>query len=656
MLSLQPIIKKTTHTMPKITLPDGSVRDFDSPFVSGLDIAKSISEGLAREVIAADVNGEIWDATRPIGHDAKVRLLTWKDDEGKAAFWHTSAHLLAYALEEFYPDVKFGTGPAIERGFYYDVDFGDHKFTDADFAKVEAKMLELARQRFANIRKEMPKSEAIAFFQQKNDPYKLELLDGLTDGSITFYETGQYTDLCAGPHIPDTSPIKAVKITAVAGAYWRANENNKMLTRVYGITFPKKAELDDYLTALEQARQRDHRKLGRELDLFYFDEMVGMGLPLWAPKGAALRENLIQFLRRVQTRAGYQHVSTPHIGKKELYVTSGHYAKYGKDSFQPIHTPEENEEFFLKPMNCPHHCEIFNARPHSYKELPIKYAEFGTVYRYEQSGELHGLTRVRGFTQDDAHIYCRPDQLKAEFLKVVDLVNFVYGKLGFSEFQTQISLRDPADKQKYLGTDEMWNMAETAIVEATQERSMKTFTKEGEAALVRDAIGRKWQIGTIQVDYMMPENFDLKYMGSDNETHRPVMIHRALFGSMERFIALLIESTGGNFAPWLAPEPVRILPISDKYNDYAQEVMRHILDETELMAIVDERDEKISRKIRDAEMQKVPFMLVVGEQEMTKNAVSVRKHGTGDLGSMSLAEFVALYKQEIKLDLSSIHA
>lgn len=647
-----------------ITLPDGSVRDFDSPFVSGLEIAKSISEGLAREVIAADVNGEIWDATRPIGQDAKVRLLTWKDDEGKATFWHTSAHLLAYALEELYPNVKFGTGPAIERGFYYDVDFGDHKFTEADFAKVEAKMLELARQRFANVRKEMPKNEAVAFFGQKNDPYKLELLDGLTDGSITFYETGQYTDLCAGPHIPDTSPIKAVKITAVAGAYWRANENNKMLTRVYGISFPKKSELDDYLAALEQARQRDHRKLGRELDLFYFDEMVGMGLPLWAPRGAALRENLIQFLRRVQTRAGYQHVSTPHIGKKELYITSGHYAKYGKDSFQPIHTPEENEEFFLKPMNCPHHCEIYNAKPHSYKELPIKYAEFGTVYRYEQSGELHGLTRVRGFTQDDAHIYCRPDQLKAEFLKVVDLVNFVYGKLGFSEFQTQISLRDSAKKQKYLGTDEMWNMAETAIIEATQERGMKTTTKEGEAAfygpkldfMVRDAIGRKWQIGTIQVDYMMPENFDLKYVGQDNASHRPVMIHRALFGSMERFIALLIESKGGNFATWLAPEPVRILPISDKYNYYAYEVMRYLMEETDLMATIDERDEKISRKIRDAETQKVPFMLVVGEQEMTKKAVSVRKHGAGDLGDMHLSDFVEVYRREIKLDLSSIHA
>ena len=650
--------------MIKITLPDGSVREFDRPFVSGLEIAASISEGLAREVIAADVNGEIWDATRAISKDAKVRLLTWKDEEGKNAFWHTSAHLLAYALEELYPDVKFGTGPAIERGFYYDVDFGDYKFSDADFTKVENKMLELAKQKHANVRKEVPKNDAIAFFEEKNDPYKLELLAGLTDGTITFYETGTYTDLCAGPHIPDTSPIKAVKITAVAGAYWRANENNKMLTRVYGVTFPKRSELDAYLLALEEAKKRDHRKLGKELDLFYFNDMVGMGLPLWAPKGAALRENLIQFLRKVQTRAGYQHVSTPHIGKKELYITSGHYAKYGKDSFQPIHTPEEDEEFFLKPMNCPHHCEIYNAKPHSYKELPIKYAEFGTVYRYEQSGELHGLTRVRGFTQDDAHIYCRPDQLKTEFLKVVDLVNFVYTKLGFSEFQTQISLRDPNNKEKYLGTDQMWNMAESAIIEATQERGMKTFTKEGEAAfygpkldfMVRDAIGRKWQIGTIQVDYMMPENFDLKYMGADNENHRPVMIHRALFGSMERFIALLIESTGANFPAWLAPEPIRILPISDKYNGYAQEVMQQIMEETDLMVAVDERDEKISRKVRDAETQKVPFMLIVGEQEMTKNAVSVRRHGTGATGEMTLPEFLALYRTETKLDLSSIHA
>ncbi|TAG58077.1 MAG: threonine--tRNA ligase, partial [Runella slithyformis] len=615
--------------MIKVTLPDGSVRQYPKGS-SSMDVALSISEGLARNVLAAKVNGQIVEANRAIETDVNIQLLTWNDDDGKAAFWHTSAHLLAYALETLYPNVKFGTGPAIERGFYYDVDFGDYKFSEADFAKVEAKMLELARQKYPNVRKEMPKKEAVAFFEAKSDPYKLELLEGLADGTITFYETGNYTDLCAGPHIVDTSPIKAVKITSVAGAYWRANEKNKMLTRVYGITFPKKSDLDDYLLAFEEAKKRDHRKLGRELDLFYFSESVGMGLPLWAPKGAALRENLIQFLRKIQTRAGYQHVSTPHIGKKELYITSGHYAKYGQDSFQPIHTPEENEEFFLKPMNCPHHCEIYNAKPHSYKELPIKYAEFGTVYRYEQSGELHGLTRVRGFTQDDAHIYCRPDQLKAEFLKVVDLVNFVYSNLGFSEFQTQISLRDPHNQEKYLGTDEMWNMAESAIIEATRERGMKTTTKEGEAAfygpkldfMVRDAIGRKWQIGTIQVDYMMPENFDLKYMGSDNETHRPVMIHRALFGSMERFIALLIESTGGNFPLWLAPEPIRILPISDKYNDYAQTIMRQIMDATDLVVDIDERDEKISRKIRDAEVNKIPYMLIVGEKEQAEGKVS----------------------------------
>ncbi|TAH10358.1 MAG: threonine--tRNA ligase [Runella slithyformis] len=649
--------------MIKVTLPDGSVRQYPKGS-SSMDVALSISEGLARNVLAAKVNGQIVEANRAIETDVNIQLLTWNDDDGKAAFWHTSAHLLAYALETLYPNVKFGTGPAIERGFYYDVDFGDYKFSEADFAKVEAKMLELARQKYPNVRKKMPKKEAVAFFEAKSDPYKLELLEGLADGTITFYETGNYTDLCAGPHIVDTSPIKAVKITSVAGAYWRANEKNKMLTRVYGITFPKKSDLDDYLLAFEEAKKRDHRKLGRELDLFYFSESVGMGLPLWAPKGAALRENLIQFLRKIQTRAGYQHVSTPHIGKKELYITSGHYAKYGQDSFQPIHTPEENEEFFLKPMNCPHHCEIYNAKPHSYKELPIKYAEFGTVYRYEQSGELHGLTRVRGFTQDDAHIYCRPDQLKAEFLKVVDLVNFVYSNLGFSEFQTQISLRDPHNQEKYLGTDEMWNMAESAIIEATRERGMKTTTKEGEAAfygpkldfMVRDAIGRKWQIGTIQVDYMMPENFDLKYMGSDNETHRPVMIHRALFGSMERFIALLIESTGGNFPLWLAPEPIRILPISDKYNDYAQTIMRQIMDATDLVVDIDERDEKISRKIRDAEVNKIPYMLIVGEKEQAEGKVSPRRKGQGDLGGMSVADFITHFQGEIKGAITQFNA
>ncbi|WP_080053972.1 threonine--tRNA ligase [Spirosoma aerolatum] len=645
-----------------IALPDGQTRSWNSP-PTGLTIARSISEGLARNVLAADVNGQIWDATRPIDQNTagpvRVRLLTWADEEGKAAFWHTTAHLLAYALEELYPGVRFGTGPAVERGFYYDVDFGDYAFSEADFPNVEAKMLELARNRFPNLRRNVSKEEATRFFTEKQDPYKLELIDGLADGTITFYETGAYTDLCAGPHIPDTSPIKAVKLMAVAGAYWRGNDQNKMLTRVYGISFPKKAELDAYLTALEEAKQRDHRKLGRELDLFTFDELVGMGLPLWMPRGEALRQNLINFLRRVQTRVGYQHVASPHIGKKNLYVTSGHYAKYGQDSFQPIQTPEADEEFFLKPMNCPHHCQLYKARPHSYRELPVKYAEFGTVYRYEQSGELHGLTRVRGFTQDDAHIYCRPDQLKTEFLRVVDLVKYVYATLGFTEFQTQISLRDSTNKAKYLGTDAMWDMAERAIVEATRERGMKTVTKEGEAAfygpkldfMVRDAIGRTWQIGTIQVDYMMPENFDLTYVGPDNERLRPVMIHRALFGSMERFIALLLESTGGNLPTWLAPEPVRILPVSEKYNDYAQTVKNYLLDELELLAVVDERGEKVGRKIRDAEVLKTPFMLVVGETEQTEGSVSVRQHGGTDLGQLSLADAANLIAGATRLKL-----
>lgn len=659
-------------TLLTVTLPDGSQRTYEDPGVTGLTVARSISEGLARNVLAAEVNGQVQDVTCPIvpksdGMPISVRLLTWADDEGKRAFWHTSAHLLAYALEELYPDIKLGTGPAIENGFYYDVDFGNNdgslpRFSEPDFARVEAKMKELARQKFPNVRTDVPKAEAIRLFTEKADPYKLELIDGLADGTITFYQTGNFTDLCAGPHIPDTGPIKAIKLMSVAGAYWRANENNKQLTRVYGISFPKQADLDAYLLALEAAKQRDHRKLGRELELFYFDELVGAGLPLWAPRGAMLRDNLIGFLRRVQLRAGYQHVITPHIGRKELYVTSGHYAKYGQDSFQPIHTPEDGEEFLLKPMNCPHHCEIYNAKPHSYRELPIKLAEFGTVYRYEQSGELHGLTRVRGFTQDDAHIYCRPDQLKAEFLKVVDLVNFVYGKLGFSEFVTQISLRDPANKEKYLGDDYHWELAERAIVEATRERGMTTVTKEGEAAfygpkldfMVRDAIGRKWQIGTIQVDYMMPENFNLAYIGSDNEKHRPVMIHRALFGSMERFIALLIESTGGNFPVWLAPEPVVILPISDRFTDYARAVLNQLLD-LDIMARLDERDEKVGRKIREAELMKIPFMLVVGEHEIQTNTVAVRRHGGAELGPIPLADFVQLLTDEMRLDLSAIH-
>jgi threonyl-tRNA synthetase len=640
-----------------LTLPSNIQKTFRQESVSIQDVAESISNSLAKEVLVGNANGQIIDLNDAIPNDAKINLLTWKDDEGKNAFWHTTAHLLGAALQELYPGVQLGTGPAIENGFYYDVDFGEYKFTDADFTKVENKILELAQKKSLNIRRAVSKTVATAFFTQHYNGYKLELIEGLPDGTITFYETGNFTDLCSGPHIPNTSFIKAIKITAIAGAYWRANEKNKMLTRVYGISFPKKAELDDYLEALEKAKQQDHRKLGKELELFYFDEEVGIGLPLWAPKGEALRQNLIGFLRKIQMRAGYQHVASPHIGKKELYVTSGHYAKYGQDAFQPIKTPAENEEFFLKPMNCPHHCKIYATKPRSYKELPIKYAEFGTVYRYEQSGELHGLTRVRGFTQDDAHIYCRPDQLKDEFLKVVDLVNLVYGKLGFTEFQTQISLRDTANKEKYLGTDEMWNLAENAIIEATQERGMKTTTKEGEAAfygpkldfMVRDAIGRKWQIGTIQVDYMMPENFDLKYIKSDNQNQRPVMIHRALFGSMERFIALLIEHTGGNFPVWLAPTKVIVLPIASKYIPYCQDIANQINEEFDLQIEVDEREEKIGRKIRDAETQKIPYMLIVGEKENQENKVSIRVHGEGDKGTISVSEFIENFRKELKI-------
>ena len=588
--------------------------------------------------------------------DPLVKISDWEKDTYKSTFWHTSAHLLAYALESLYPSIKLGTGPAIDNGFYYDVDFGNYNFTDKDFKKVEQKMLELAKKSFENIRKEVSKKEALDYFQKKADNYKLEILDSLQDGTITFYETGSFVDLCSGPHIPNTALIKAVKITNIAGAYWRGDEKNNMLTRVYGISFPNKALLDEYLSNLEEAKKRDHRKIGKELDLFYFDEQVGMGLPLWAPKGELLRQNLINFLKNIQRKAGYLHVASPHIGRKELYVTSGHYAKYGQDAYQPIRTPAENEEFFLKPMNCPHHCKIFAAKPKSYKELPVKYAEFGTVYRYEQHGELHGLTRVRGFTQDDAHIYCRPDQLKDEFLKVVDLVNLVYGKLGFSEFKTQISLRDPQNKDKYLGTDEMWDLAEKAIVEATQERGMKTTTKEGEAAfygpkldfMVRDAIGRKWQIGTIQVDYMMPENFDLYYTGSDNQKHRPVMIHRALFGSMERFIALLIENTAGKFPFWLAPVKATILPVSDKFEDYANQVASHLNEALDLDIEVDNRNEKLGKKIRDAQLQKTPYMLIVGEQEMSTNTISVRKRDDAENVIHTIEQFINELSKNLK--------
>lgn len=581
--------------------------------------------------------------------------IRFKNEEYKKIFWHTSSHLLVYALQELYPDIKFGTGPATDNGFYYDVDFGNISFTDKDFKKVEQRMLEIAKKGHQIIRKEISKKDAVKFFTQKQDPYKLEIIEGLENGNISFYEMGNFIDLCAGPHLPSTDFIKSVKITKIAGAYWRGNEKNKMLTRVYGISFPSKEQLQEYLFNLEEAKKRDHRKIGKELDLFYFDEEVGMGLPLWAPKGEALRQNLIEFLKKLQRKAGYQHVASPHIGRKELYITSGHYAKYGQDAYQPIKTPAENEEFFLKPMNCPHHCKLYAAKPKSYKELPVKYAEFGTVYRYEQHGELHGLTRVRGFTQDDAHIFCRPDQLKEEFLKVVDLVNEVYGKLGFSNFQTQISLRDTSNKEKYLGTDEMWDLAEKAIVEATQERGMITTTKEGEAAfygpkldfMVRDAIGRKWQIGTIQVDYMMPENFDLTYIGQDNQKHRPVMIHRALFGSMERFIALLIENTAGKFPVWLAPTKAIILPISDKYEKYASKIAVEIQNELDIIIDVDVRNEKIGKKIREAQLQKIPYMLIVGENEKNANSISVRKRDEIENTMYSIQEFIELLKSNI---------
>jgi threonyl-tRNA synthetase len=637
----------------KITLPDGAVREYEAG-VSSFDIAMSISEGLARNVLAAKVNGEVWDATRPIEKDATVQLLTWNDTEGKATFWHSSAHLMAEALEALYPGVKFGIGPAIENGFYYDIDLGGKPFSQDEFEKVENKMLELAREKNAYIRKPVSKQEAISYFEEKGDEYKLDLLKDLEDGSITFYEQGKFVDLCRGPHIPNTSFIKAAKLMNVAGAYWRGNENNKQLTRIYAITFPKQKELQDYLSLLEEAKKRDHRKLGKELELFTFSEKVGMGLPLWLPKGTMLRERLENFMKKAQVKAGYQPVITPHIGSKQLYVTSGHYEKYGKDSFQPIRTPDEDEEFLLKPMNCPHHCEIYKSRPRSYKELPVRFAEFGTVYRYEQSGELHGLTRVRGFTQDDAHIFCTQAQVKEEFTKVIDLVLYVFNSLGFEDYTAQISLRDPDNKAKYIGGDEEWEKAERAIIEAAAEKGLKTVTELGEAAfygpkldfMVKDALGRKWQLGTIQVDYQLPERFKLEYIGADNQKHRPVMIHRAPFGSLERFVAVLIEHCAGNFPLWLSPVQIAVLPISEKFAEYAEKVYNE-LQSNDIRGFVDNRDEKIGRKIRDAEVQKVPFMIIVGEKEELESQISVRKHGQGDLGSLSLPDFVALFKQEI---------
>jgi threonyl-tRNA synthetase len=623
-----------------------------------MDVAKSISEGLARNVLSAKVNGEVRDANRPLPGDCTLQLLTWNDAEGKSTLWHSSAHLLAEAIEALYPGTKFGIGPPIEHGFYYDLDLGERTIGDADFAAIEAKMKELAGKKSAFVRKEVPKTEAIAYFTEKGDEYKLELLEGLNDGEITFYSQGNFTDLCRGPHIPDTSFIKASKVMSVAGAYWRGDEKRKQLTRLYAITFPKQKELDEYLVLLEEAKKRDHRKLGKELDLFTFSEKVGAGLPLWLPKGTALRERLVNFMKIAQEKSGYEQVSTPHIALKDLYITSGHYEKYGKDSFQPIRTPNEGEEFFLKPMNCPHHCEIYKARPRSYKDLPIRLAEFGTVYRYEQSGELHGLTRVRGFTQDDAHLFCRPDQVKEEFMKVIDLVLLVFKALDLNDYEAQISLRHKTDRSKYIGSDENWNKAEQAIIDAAAEKGLKTVVEYDEAAfygpkldfMVKDALGRRWQLGTIQVDYNLPERFELEYVGSDNAKHRPVMIHRAPFGSLERFVAVVIEHTAGNFPLWLTPEQAVVLPLSDKYLDQSRKVLE-LLKESDIRASVDERNETIGRKIRDAELAKTPFMLVIGEKEAEAGTVAVRERGQGDLGTMSPSQFGELVKARIHQQL-----
>lgn len=644
--------------MIQVTLPDGSVRQYNAG-ATALDVALSISEGLARNVLAAKVNNVVVDATRPLTNDCTLQLLTWNDEEGKSTMWHSSAHLMAEALEFYYPGIKLAIGPPVANGYYYDVDFLDYTFKEEDLEKIEQKMKELAKLKNPFIRKEVSKKDAIAYFAEKQDPYKLELLQDLEDGSITFYTQGNFTDLCRGPHIPDTGFIKAVKLTAIAGAYWRGDEKNKQLTRVYGITFPKQVELTEYLERVEEAKRRDHRKLGKELELFTFSQKVGQGLPLWLPKGAALRERLENFLKRAQRKAGYEQVITPHIGNKDLYVTSGHYEKYGADSFQPIKTPDPNEEFLLKPMNCPHHCEIFKSKPRSYKDLPARFAEFGTVYRYEQSGELHGLTRVRGFTQDDAHIFCMQEQVKDEFKKVIDLVLYIFKTLDFKNFKAQISLRDPENLTKYIGTDENWAKAEQAIIEAAAEKNLPTVVELGEAAfygpkldfMVRDALGREWQLGTIQVDYNLPERFELEYTGADNQKHRPVMIHRAPFGSMERFVAVLLEHCAGEFPLWLTTEQVAILPISEKYNDYAKEVL-DLLNNSDIRGFVDERNEKIGKKIREAELKKVPYMLIVGEKEAEENKVSVRQRSEGDKGALTINDFAALVRQAIENELS----
>ena len=639
--------------MIKITFPDGSVREYNEG-VTGLQIAESISSRLAQDVLACGVNGETMDLSRPINEDANIVLYKWDDAEGKHAFWHTSAHLLAEALQELYPGIQFGIGPAIENGFYYDVDPGETTIKEGDLAAIEKKMAELASKKETLVRQDISKEDALKMFGERGETYKCELISELEDGTITTYTQGAFTDLCRGPHLLSTAPIKAIKLTSVAGAYWRGQEDRKQLTRIYGISFPKKKMLDEYLALMEEAKKRDHRKIGKEMELFMFSETVGKGLPMWLPKGTALRLRLEDFLKRIQKRFGYQQVMTPHIGNKELWVTSGHYAKYGKDSFQPIHTPEENEEYLLKPMNCPHHCEIYKHKPRSYKDLPVRLAEFGTVYRYEQSGELHGLTRVRSFTQDDAHIFCRPDQVKDEFLRVMDIIFIIFRALNFENFEAQISLRDKENRTKYIGSDENWERAERAIVEACEEKGLKAKVEYGEAAfygpkldfMVKDAIGRRWQLGTIQVDYNLPERFDLEYMGSDNQKHRPVMIHRAPFGSMERFCAVLIENTGGKLPLWLTPDQAVILPISEKYNAYAEEV-RAYLDSQDIRAIVDDRNEKIGRKIRDNELKHIPYMLIVGEKEAENGEVSVRKQGQGDQGSMKIADFAKNIAEEV---------
>ncbi|MEG1587415.1 MAG: threonine--tRNA ligase [Bacteroidales bacterium] len=640
--------------MIKISFPDGSVREY-AKGTTPLQIAESISSRLAQDVLAASVNGAEWDLTRQIQEDAAVKLFKWDDAEGKHAFWHSSAHLLAEALQEMYPGIQFGIGPAIENGFYYDVDPGQTVIKEADLPAIEKKMMELAARKEALVRTDISKDEALKLFGDRGETYKCELISELEDGTITTYTQGAFTDLCRGPHIPTTAPIKAIKLLSVAGAYWRGDEKRKQLTRIYGVSFPKKKQLDEYLALLEEAKKRDHRKLGKELELFMFSQNVGQGLPLWLPRGAALRDRLEQFLRKIQKRYGYQQVITPHIGNKMLYVTSGHYAKYGKDSFQPIHTPEEGEEYLLKPMNCPHHCEIFKAFPRSYKDLPLRFAEFGTVYRYEQSGELHGLTRVRSFTQDDAHLFVRPDQLKEEFLKVMDIISIIFRALKFDNFEAQISLRDPNNTEKYIGSDENWEKAEAAIVEACQEKGLNAKVEYGEAAfygpkldfMVRDAIGRRWQLGTIQVDYNLPERFELEYTGSDNQKHRPIMIHRAPFGSMERFVAVLIEHTGGKFPLWLTPDQVVVLPISERFNDYAREVAEELA-ANDIRAIVDDRNEKIGRKIRDNELKRIPYLLIVGEKEQENREVSVRKQGEGDLGVKKITTFASDLVQEVE--------